>query len=112
MASLSGLITINALHTRQHVMAATVGHVEYNLTSSPDWFLPSDPDLELVNTSSLESTVGSVLTHVSTIEKAYPNVLDIRFMRRSEQARCPTSTTTTQIQCVRFPCLRRHYFGM
>ena len=70
----------------KHMIAAIVMHGKFDPNSSRDWFLPADPELKLVETSSLESTVGSVLTHVTTtIMKACPNVLDIRFVRRSSQ---------------------------
>ena len=62
------------------VDAARVKHGKFNPPNS----YPTDKELKLVETSSVESTIGSVLTHVTTtIKNAHPNVLDIMFVRRS-----------------------------
>ena len=67
---------------RELVEAARVKHDKLDPNSSR----PTDPELKLVETSSAESTVGSVLTHVTTtIKNVYPNVLEISFVRRSSR---------------------------
>ena len=80
----------------KRMMAATVTHGKFDPNSSCDYFIPTDRELKLVETSSSESSVGSVLTHViTTIKITYPNILDIRFVRRSQRACRPPSTPST-----------------
>ena len=64
------------------VDADRVKHGKFDPNSS----YPTDEELKLVETSSAESTVGSVLSHVTTsIQNSHPNVLEISFVRRSSR---------------------------
>ena len=67
---------------RELVEAARVKHGNDNPNSS----CPTDQELKAVETSSTESTVGSVLSHVTTSSKnLHPNFLEIRFVRQSSR---------------------------
>ena len=46
----------------KHMMTAIMIHGKFDPNSSRDHFLPTDPELKLVEITSPESTVGSVLT--------------------------------------------------
>ena len=81
-----GWFEIDSHTLSKRVMAARVNHGKVESNSSREWLLPTNPALKLVETSSVEATVGSVLTHVTTtINNTYPNVLDTSFVRRSSR---------------------------
>ena len=46
----------------ERMMTATVMHGKFDPNSSRDYFLPTEPELKLGETTSPESTVGSALT--------------------------------------------------
>ena len=70
-----------SLRERLTVARVSYGRVEFIFFHK--WLLPNNKTLKLVETS-VEATVGSVLTHVTTtINNTHPNVLDISFVRRS-----------------------------
>ena len=96
----------NSLHWFQHdlrplsdlVYAARVKHGKFN----PPTSYPTDKELKLVETSSAESTVGSVLSHVTTsIQNLHPNVLESSFVRRSsrlEEKECKAQEQEEEVE--------------
>ena len=69
-------------------MVARVSHGRVEFDSFHKWLLPNNKTLKLVETT-VEATLGSVLTHVTTtINNTYPNVIDISFVRQFSDIVC------------------------
>ena len=108
-----GLFEIDTHTLSERVITVRVNHGKVESNSSREWLLPTDPALKLVGTSSVEATVGSVLTHVTTtINNTHPNILDISFVvrRSSRRALFPPSFFLTHNQIVCYQSLMMSLF--